>query len=193
MKKSILSVILLASGLFSGCSSEESVSRPETIGQTGTLTFSFPAPRRSVTYAVSGGTANESSVGATEDEARINDVTIYMFKNSGVPAEEFLVAKKSESGVQQNQGEVQVTFDVSDFTNGGNYVFYAVANVSDNFTDNFVVGTATLNDFTAAVANATGTASISGSNMLMVGYTTIPGLSAGTEPVQEIILRHRVA
>jgi hypothetical protein len=132
-------------------------------------------------------------VGATEDEARINDVTIYMFKNSGVPAEEFLVAKKSESGVQQNQGEVQVTFDVSDFTNGGNYVFYAVANVSGNLTDNFVVGAATLNDFTAAVANATGTASISGSNMLMVGYTTIPGLSAGTEPVQEIILRHRVA
>ncbi|MDR1882834.1 MAG: FimB/Mfa2 family fimbrial subunit [Prevotella sp.] len=193
MKKSILSVILLASGLFSGCSNEESVSRPETIGQTGTLTFSFPTPRRSVTYAVSGGTANESSVGATEDEARINDVTIYMFKNSGILAEEFLVAKKSESGVQQNQGEVQVTFDVSDFTNGGNYVFYAVANVSGNFTDNFVVGTATLNDFTVAVATATGTVPVSGSNMLMVGYTTIPGLSAGTEPVQEIILRHRVA
>ncbi|MDR1882630.1 MAG: FimB/Mfa2 family fimbrial subunit, partial [Prevotella sp.] len=193
MKKSILSVILLASGLLSGCSSEESVSRPETVGQTGTLTFSFPAARRSVTYAVSGGTANESSVGATEDEARINDVTIYMFKNSGVPDEEFLVAKKSESGVQQNQGEVQVTFDVSDFTNGGNYVFYAVANVSGNFTDNFVVGTATLNDFTAAVATATGTVPVSGSNMLMVGYTTIPDLSAGTEPVQEIILRHRVA
>ncbi|MDR1882419.1 MAG: hypothetical protein LBR26_06505, partial [Prevotella sp.] len=92
MKKAILSMVIVAAGLLSGCSSEESVSRPETIGQTGTLTFSFPAPRRSVTYA---DTPDDSDpLVATEDEAAINDVTVYMFRSSG---DRLLVARKSAS------------------------------------------------------------------------------------------------
>ncbi|MDR1883691.1 MAG: FimB/Mfa2 family fimbrial subunit [Prevotella sp.] len=184
MKKSILSIILLASGLLSGCSSEESVSRPEAIGQTGTLTFSFPSPRRSVTYA-----EDDSDLVATENEAAINDVTVYMFQSSG---ELLLVARKSASPTEVDTRSV--TFDVNNFksTNSG-YTFYAVANVSGNITDNFVVGSTTLDDFTSAVATSTDTSPIQGSNMLMVGYTTIPDLSAITESAYTITLRHRVA
>ncbi|MDR1883392.1 MAG: FimB/Mfa2 family fimbrial subunit, partial [Prevotella sp.] len=187
MKKAIISVALLAAGLLSGCSSEESVSRPETIGQTGTLTFSFPAPGRSVTYA--GATADENSpVDAVGAEAAINDVTIYMFEDSdGV-----LKARKSASWTEA--GDRSVIFDVNDFTsNNANYTFYAVANVSGNITDNFVVGQTTIDDFTSAVATNTGTDPVSGSNMLMVGYTTIESLSPSTLPSQTIVLRHRVA
>ncbi|MDR1881665.1 MAG: fibrobacter succinogenes major paralogous domain-containing protein, partial [Prevotella sp.] len=72
------------------------------------------------------------------------------------------------------------------------YVFYAVANVNDNIEDNFKVGITTLDDFTIAVAAKTG-ARIPGSNMLMVGYKTITGLSAETEQSHTINLRHRVA
>ncbi|MDR1883901.1 MAG: FimB/Mfa2 family fimbrial subunit, partial [Prevotella sp.] len=184
MKKAIISIILLASGLLSGCSSEEAVSRPETIGQTGTLTFSFPAPRRSVTYA-----PDDPDLVATEDEAAINDVTVYMFEDSDAG---LLAAKKTASG-DEITGR-SVTFDVNDFiTNGANYVFYAVANVSDNITDDFVVGSTTLNYFTSAVATATGTAPIQGRNMLMAGFVSIGNLSAQTDPVQTINLRHRVA
>ncbi|MDR1883434.1 MAG: FimB/Mfa2 family fimbrial subunit, partial [Prevotella sp.] len=188
MKKSILSVILIASGLLSGCSSEESVSRPEIIGQTGTLTFSFPAPRRSVTYA--DGTPDDSGpLAATEDEAEINDVSIYMFEDE---TGGLLVAKKTASG-DEITGR-SVTFDVNDFiTNGANYVFYAVANVSANITDDFVVGSTTLNYFTSAVATATGTDPNQGRNMLMAGFVSIGNLSAQTDPVQTINLRHRVA
>ncbi|MDR1883265.1 MAG: FimB/Mfa2 family fimbrial subunit [Prevotella sp.] len=187
MKKAILSIILLASGLLSGCSSEESVSRPETIGQTGTLTFSFPAPRRSVTYA---DTPDESDpLAATENEAAINDVTVYMFQSSG---ELLLVARKSASPTEVDARSV--TFDVNNFkSTGSGYTFYAVANVSGNITDNFVVGSTTLDGFTSAVATATGTSPIPGNNMLMVGYTTIPDLSAITESAYTITLRHRVA
>ncbi|MDR1882615.1 MAG: FimB/Mfa2 family fimbrial subunit, partial [Prevotella sp.] len=185
MKKSILSIILLASGLLSGCSSEESVSRPETIGQTGTLTFSFPSPRRSVTYAED----DSDPLAATENEAAINDVTVYMFQSSG---ELLLVARKSASPTEVDARSV--TFDVNNFksTNSG-YTFYAVANVSGNITDNFVVGSTTLDGFTSAVATSTDTSPIQGSNMLMVGYTTIPDLSAITESAYTITLRHRVA
>ncbi|MDR1883243.1 MAG: FimB/Mfa2 family fimbrial subunit [Prevotella sp.] len=185
MKKAILSVVLLASGLLSGCSSEESVSRPETIGQTGTLTFSFPAPRRSVTYA-----PDESDpLTATEDEAAINDVTVYMFRSAG---DLLLVAKKSASPTEVEARSV--TFDVNKFTSGdAGYTFYAVANVSGNIEDNFVVGRTNLDDFTSAVATNTGADPIPGSNMLMAGYTTIAGLSTSTESAQTITLRHRVA
>ncbi|MDR1883466.1 MAG: FimB/Mfa2 family fimbrial subunit [Prevotella sp.] len=185
MKKAILSMIIVASGLLSGCSSEESVSRPETIGQTGTLTFSFPAPRRSVTYAED----DSDPLVATENEAAINDVTVYLFQSSG---ELLLVARKSAS---PNEVDARsVTFDVNNFTStGSGYTFYAVANVSGNITDNFVVGSTTLNDFTTAVASDTGDEPIQGGNMLMVGYTTIPDLSAIIESAYTITLRHRVA
>ncbi|MDR1881277.1 MAG: FimB/Mfa2 family fimbrial subunit, partial [Prevotella sp.] len=161
MKKAILSMVIVAAGLLSGCSSEESVSRPEAIGQTGTLTFSFPSPRRSVTYAED----DSDPLVATEDEAAINDVTVYMFRSSG---DMLLVARKSASPAEV-EGKT-VTFDVNNFTSiGGNYTFYAVANVSGNITDNFVVSQTTLDDFTSAVATATGTAPVQGRNMLMVG------------------------
>ncbi|MDR1884472.1 MAG: hypothetical protein LBR26_17120, partial [Prevotella sp.] len=110
MEKSILSVILLAAGLLSGCSSEESVSRPETVGQTGTLTFSFPAPRQSITYAIGDATEPETDVPATPGEIEINDITIYMFKNSGNPDEELLVARKTASATET--GDRRVKFDV---------------------------------------------------------------------------------
>ncbi|MDR1884121.1 MAG: hypothetical protein LBR26_15280, partial [Prevotella sp.] len=134
MKKAIISVALLAAGLLSGCSSEEGVSRPETIGQTGILTFSFPAPRQSITYAIDNATEPESAVPATAGEIEINDVTVYMFKNSGNPAEEVLVARKTASADEASARSV--TFDVNDFTGGDSYLFYAVANVQGNFTDN---------------------------------------------------------
>ncbi|MDR1881886.1 MAG: FimB/Mfa2 family fimbrial subunit [Prevotella sp.] len=192
MKKSILSVILVASGLFSGCSSEESVSRPETVGQTGTLTFSFPAPRQSITYAIGDATEPESAVPAIAGEIEINDVTVYMFKNSGVPDEETLVARKTASADEASARSV--TFDVNDFATGSdNYLFYAVANASGNFTDNFVVGSTTLDDFTTAVTTDTGAEPIQGSHMLMAGYVAIDNLSTQTDPVQTIHLRHRVA
>ncbi|MDR1881870.1 MAG: hypothetical protein LBR26_03705 [Prevotella sp.] len=189
MKKAILSMVIVVAGLLSGCSSEESVSRPETIGQTGTLTFSFPVPRRSVTYTIAGETTGETAVEATEDEIRINDVTVYMFQNSD---DGKLVARKTASA--DEVGARKVTFDVNKFaaTGNGNYIFYAVANVNGNITDGFVVGSTTLNDFTSAVAT-TGTSPVSGSNMLMVGYTVIDALSAQTDPVQQVNLRHRVA
>ncbi|MDR1881572.1 MAG: FimB/Mfa2 family fimbrial subunit [Prevotella sp.] len=192
MKKAIISVALLAAGLLSGCSSEEGVSRPETIGQTGILTFSFPAPRQSITYAIGDATEPETAVPATAGEIEINDVTVYMFKNSGVPDEETLVARKTAS--PDEVGARSVTFDVDDFTVGGeNYLFYAVANVQGNFTDNFVVGSTTLNDFTTAVTTDTGAEPIPGSHMLMTGYVAIANLSTQTDPVQTINLRHRVA
>ncbi|MDR1882116.1 MAG: hypothetical protein LBR26_04960, partial [Prevotella sp.] len=187
MKKVIISIILLASGLFSGCSSEESVSRPETAGQTGVLTFSFPAPRRSVTYAET--TEEANPVDPVGDEAVINDVTIYMFEDSD---EGLLKARKSAS--ETEVGGRSVVFDVNDFTdNHTNYIFYAVANVSGNITDNFVVGQTDLDAFTSAVTIDTGTDTIPGRNMLMVGYTTIQDLATTTLPSQEIVLRHRVA
>ncbi|MDR1881234.1 MAG: FimB/Mfa2 family fimbrial subunit [Prevotella sp.] len=190
MKKKILSVILVVAGLFSGCSSEEVVSRPETIGQAGTLIFSFPVPRRSVTYAIASGTTAEEAVDATAGEVEINDVTVYMFENS---EEGTLVARKTAS--PEEAGAHSVKFDVDKFAAAGNgdYIFYAVANVNRNITDNFVVGSTTLNDFTSAVATDTGTTPVSGSNMLMVGYVAIDNLSTQTEPVQTINLRHRVA
>ncbi|MDR1883529.1 MAG: FimB/Mfa2 family fimbrial subunit [Prevotella sp.] len=192
MKKKIFSIVLATSGLFSGCSSEESVSRPETIGQTGTLTFSFPALRRSVTYAITDAdatTGEDDGVDATADEALISDVTVYMFENSG---SEFLVARQSATA-GEGAGVQSVSIDVNDFTsNSADYVFYAVANVNDNIEDNFKVGITTLNDFTIAVAAKTG-ARIPGSNMLMVGYKTITGLSAETGQSHTINLRHRVA
>ncbi|MDR1883274.1 MAG: FimB/Mfa2 family fimbrial subunit [Prevotella sp.] len=192
MKKAIQSMVIVAAGLLSGCSSEESVSRPETIGQTGTLTFSFPAPRRSVTYAITDAdatTGEDAGVDATADEALISDVTVYMFENSG---NEFLVARQSATA-GEGAGVQSVSIDVNDFTsNDADYVFYAVANVNDNIEDNFKVGITTLDDFTIAVAAKTG-ARIPGSNMLMVGYKTITGLSAETEQSHTINLRHRVA
>ncbi|MDR1884034.1 MAG: hypothetical protein LBR26_14825 [Prevotella sp.] len=107
MKKAILSMVIVVAGLMSGCSSEESVSRPETLGQTGTLTFSFPSPRRSVTYAED----DSDPLVATEDEAAINDVTVYMFRSSG---DRLLVARKSAS---PNEVDARsVTFDVNNFT-----------------------------------------------------------------------------
>ncbi|MDR1882499.1 MAG: hypothetical protein LBR26_06915, partial [Prevotella sp.] len=140
MKKAILSVILIASGLLSGCSSEESVSRPETIGQTGTLTFSFPVARRSVTYSIddadtTAGEPDETGVDAVGDETVINDVTVYMFENSG---SELLKARKSVIA-EGGTGVESVTLDVSDFANGSDYVFYAVANVRGNIEDGFEV------------------------------------------------------
>ncbi|MDR1882373.1 MAG: FimB/Mfa2 family fimbrial subunit [Prevotella sp.] len=188
MKKKIFSVVLFAAGLLSGCSSEESVSTPETVGQAGVLTFSFPAPSRSVTYAYEDDTTVEGEVvEAVGDESVINDATVYMFENS-VGGK--LVAKQSASSA----GGVQsVTIDVSDFTSGASYVFYAVANASGNITDNFIVGSSTLDGFTATVAANTGSNPIPGSNMLMVGYKTILNLSSSTSSSQTIILRHRVA
>ncbi|MDR1882149.1 MAG: FimB/Mfa2 family fimbrial subunit [Prevotella sp.] len=192
MKKAIISVALLTAGLLSGCSSEESVSRPETIGQTGTLTFSFPAPRRSVTYAITDAdatTGEDDGVDATADEALISDVTVYMFENSG---SELLVARQSATA-GEGAGVQSVSIDVNDFTsNDADYVFYAVANVTDNIEDNFKVGITRLDDFTIAVAAKTG-ARIPGSNMLMVGYKTIQNLSSETEQGHIINLRHRVA
>ncbi|MDR1884457.1 MAG: FimB/Mfa2 family fimbrial subunit [Prevotella sp.] len=192
MKKAIISAALLAAGLFSGCSSEESVSKPETVGQTGTLTFSFPAPRQSITYAIDDATESESAVTATAGEIKINDVTVYMFKNSGDSDGELLVARKTASADEASARSVK--FDVNDFATGSdNYLFYAVANVNGNITDNFVVGQTTLDEFTTAVTTDTGTEPIPGSNMLMAGYVTIEGLSTATSPVQTINLRHRVA
>ncbi|MDR1884048.1 MAG: FimB/Mfa2 family fimbrial subunit [Prevotella sp.] len=192
MKKAILSMVIVASGLLSGCSSEESVSRPETIGQTGTLTFSFPAPRRSVTYSIDDAdatTGEDAGVDATADEALISDVTVYMFENSG---SELLVARQSATA-GEDSGVASVSIDVNDFTsNDADYVFYAVANVTDNIEDNFKVGITTLDDFTIAVAAKTG-ARIPGHNMLMVGYKTITGLSSETGQSHTINLRHRVA
>ncbi|MDR1883182.1 MAG: FimB/Mfa2 family fimbrial subunit [Prevotella sp.] len=190
MKKKIFSAVLIVAGLLSGCSSEEVVSTPETIGQAGALTFSFPVPRQSVTYAIPGGTAAETGVPATEDEIRINDVTVYMFRNSD---EGNLVARKTAS--PDEVGERKVTFDVNRFAAAGSddYIFYAVANANGNITDNFVVGSTTLDDFTSAVATGTGTDPVPGSHMLMVGYVAIDALSAQTDPVQSINLRHRVA
>jgi uncharacterized protein (TIGR02145 family) len=190
MKKKIFSLVLIAAGLLSGCSSEESVSTPETIGQAGTLTFSFPASRPSVTYAINdGATAAESDVIAVGDESVINNATVYMFENSG---DEKLVAK--QSATSEGSGVQSVTIDVSDFTvNDADYVFYAVANVSGNIDDSFTIGLTTLDDFTAAVATNTGSNPIPGSNMLMVGYKTIAKLSSTTPSSQEIILQHRVA
>jgi uncharacterized protein (TIGR02145 family) len=103
-----------------------------------------------------------------------------------------LKARKSASWTEAS--DRSVIFDVNDFTsNNANYTFYAVANVSGNLTDNFVVGQTTIDNFTSTVATNTGTDPVSGSNMLMVGYTTIESLSPSTLPSQTIVLRHRVA
>jgi uncharacterized protein (TIGR02145 family) len=143
-----------------------------------------------VTYAITDATTGEDDgVDATADEALISDVTVYMFENSG---NEFLVARQSATA-GEGAGVASVSIDVNDFTsNDADYVFYAVANVNDNIEDNFKVGITTLDDFTIAVAAKTG-ARIPGSNMLMVGYKTITGLSADTGQSHTINLRHRVA
>ncbi|MDR1884419.1 MAG: FimB/Mfa2 family fimbrial subunit [Prevotella sp.] len=188
MKRKIFSAILVAAGLLSGCSSEEVVPEAETAGQSGTLTFSFPLSRPGVTYSIADDVTAGADVTAVGNENVINDVTVYMFQNSN---EEKLVAKQSVS----SEGGVQsVTIDVSNFTSGNeDYVFYAVANVHNNITDNFTIGVTTLSIFTAAVATATDAVPISGSNMLMVGYKTIAGLDTATPSTQVINLRHRVA
>ncbi|MDR1882090.1 MAG: hypothetical protein LBR26_04830 [Prevotella sp.] len=191
MKKKIFSVVLVVAGLLSGCSSEESVSAPETLGKVGTLTFSFPSNRRSVTYAVNGeGTAAVDDVDAIGSENEINDVTLYMFENTENGK---LVNRQS---VESDGGDIaSVSIDVTDFVSeGGNFIFYAVANVNGNLDDNFKVGEATLDDFTYAVSLNTGSKNIQGKNMLMVGYKTIIGLSSTTPSSgHEIYLHHRVA
>ncbi|MDR1881541.1 MAG: hypothetical protein LBR26_02015 [Prevotella sp.] len=191
MKKKIFSVVLVVAGLLSGCSSEESVSTPETLGKAGTLTFSFPSNRRSVTYAVDGsGTAAVDDVDAIGSENEINDVSLYMFENTENGK---LVNRQS---VESDGGDIaSVSIDVTDFVSeGGNFIFYAVANVNGNLDDNFRVGEATLDDFTYAVSLNTGSKNIQGKNMLMVGYKTIIGLSPTTPSSgHEIYLHHRVA
>jgi uncharacterized protein (TIGR02145 family) len=190
MKKKIFSVVLVVAGLLSGCSSEESVSTPETLGKAGTLTFSFPSNRRSVTYAVDGeGTAAVDDVEAIGSENEINDVTLYMFENT-----ENGKLVNRQSG--ESDGDIaSVSIDVTEFVSGGgNYIFYAVANVNGNFDDNFRVDETTLDEFTRAVSLNTGSKNIPGNNMLMVGYKTINGLSPTTPSSgHEIYLHHRVA